>query len=149
VCGIIGLRGAIMNKQDVKQPIDINDIKDTVLESFKYIKTARNQIGWTIAELSQKAGVSVGVISELENEKKKDKKIPSLVNYIAIARALGMSKEFVLGLVLDYKLCDTKKNKRVDLVNDLKEYGIHDQESLDYIMQTIVFVKNRTRNKNI
>lgn len=135
------------------QTVDINDIKDSVLESFRKIKEARNQIGWTIAELSKRAGVSVGVISELENEKKKDKKIPSLVNFIALARALRLPKEYVLGLVLDYKLCDTNKNqaknKNIMLEDFLKEYGIHDQESLDFIMQTIMFVKNRTKNKNI
>lgn len=134
-----------------EQPInvDIEDIKQSVLEAFKYIKVARKQIGLTIAELSKRTGVSVGVISELENEKRKDKKIPSLVNFIAITRALGMSKEFVLGLVLDYKLCDTSKNKAAEMADKLREYGIHDKESINFIMQTIEFVKNRTKNKNI
>ena len=138
-----------MPKKKNNEQIDIEDIKRTTLEALTYIKVARNQIGWTIAELSRRSGVSVGVISELENEKKEVKKVPSLVNFIALIRALGMSKEFVLGTVLDYKLCDTDKHKSAELVNKLKEYGIHDQESVEFIMQTIDFIKNRTKNKNL
>lgn len=150
VCGSICLRGVIMKeRENNNQIVNINDIKDSVLESFKKIKEARNQIGWTIAELSQRAGVSVGVISELENEKKKDKKIPSLVNFIAIARALRLPKEYVLSLILDYKSNFTKRNANQILESILREYGIHDQESLDFIIQTIIFVKNRKKNKNI
>ena len=129
--------------------MDIEDIKRTTLEALTYFKEARNRAGWTIAELSEKSGVSVGVIAELEKKDWKDKKVPSLVNFIALTRALGMSKEFVLGLVLDYKLCDTERNVRKEIINNLKEYGIHDQESLDFIINTIEFAKNRTRNKKI
>ena len=140
-----------MRKTEINKQlnIDTEDIKRTTLEALTYIKEARNKIGWTIAELSKIAGVSVGVIAELENKDKKDKKVPSLVNFIALTRALGMSKEFVLGLILDYKLCDTKKNVQAELINNLKEYGIHDQESLNFIMQTIDFTKDRTKNKKI
>lgn len=139
-----------MNKPEKNNLIiDIDDIKRSTLEALTMIRDVRNKNGWTIAELSKRAKVSVGVISELESETKKEKKVPSLVNFIALTRALGMSEEFVLGLVLDYKLCNMKKNKKADLINDLKEYGIHDQESINFLIQTIEFVKNRTKNKNI
>lgn len=128
--------------------LKIDDIKKDIWESITYLKRARNQIGWTIAELSRKSGVSVGVISDLENEKGK---VPSLANFIALTRALGMSKEFVLGLVLDYKICS--KSQKVDtsksIINNLQEYGIHDKESIDFIMNTIKFVKDRKKNKTI
>ena len=129
--------------------IDIDDIKFSTLEALTEIKAARNKNGWTVAELSKITGVSVGVISELESTTKKEKKVPSLVNFIALTRALGMSKEFVLGLVLDYKLCDTERNVQAELINNLKELGIHDRESIAFIMQTIEFIKNRTKNKRI
>ena len=139
-----------MNKIDNNnRVIDIEDIKCSTLEALTMIKEARNKNGWTVAELSKITGVSVGVISELESKTKKEKKVPSLVNFIALTRALGMPKEFVLGLVLNYKLCDTKSNVQVELINNLKELGIHDQESINFIMNTIEFTKNRTRNKNI
>lgn len=139
-----------MNKIDNNnRVIDIEDIKCSTLEALTMIKEARNKNGWTVAELSKITGVSVGVISELESKTKKEKKVPSLVNFIALTRALGMPKEFVLGLVLDYKLYDTKSNVQVELINNLKELGIHDQESINFIMNTIEFTKNRTRNKNI
>ena len=139
-----------MDKTENKNPIiDIDDIKSSTLEALTMIKGARNKNGWTVAELSKITGVSVGVISELESTTKKEKKVPSLVNFIALTRALGMSKEFVLGLVLDYKLCDTEKNVQAELINNLKELGIHDRESIAFIMQTIEFIKNRTKNKRI
>ena len=139
-----------MNKIDNNnRVIDIEDIKCSTLEALTMIKEARNKNGWTVAELSKITGVSVGVISELESKTKKEKKVPSLVNFIALTRALGMPKEFVLGLVLDYKIYDTKSNVQVELINNLKELGIHDQESINFIMNTIEFTKNRTRNKNI
>ncbi len=139
-----------MDKTENKNPIiDIDDIKSSTLEALTMIKGARNKNGWTVAELSKITGVSVGVISELESTTKKEKKVPSLVNFIALTRALGMPKEFVLGLVLDYKLCDTEKNVQAELINNLKELGIHDRESIAFIMQTIEFIKNRTKNKRI
>ena len=139
-----------MDKTENKNPIiDIDDIKFSTLEALTMIKGARNKNGWTVAELSKITGVSVGVISELESTTKKEKKVPSLVNFIALTRALGMPKEFVLGLVLDYKLCDTEKNVQAELINNLKELGIHDRESIAFIMQTIEFIKNRTKNKRI
>ena len=139
-----------MDKTENKNPIiDIDDIKSSTLEALTMIKGARNKNGWTVAELSKITGVSVGVISELESTTKKEKKVPSLVNFIALTRALGMPKEFVLGLVLDYKLCDTERNVQAELINNLKELGIHDRESIAFIMQTIEFIKNRTKNKRI
>ncbi len=147
---VIFLRGVNMSKvENNSQVIDIDDIKCSTLEALTMIKEARNKNGWTVAELSKITGVSVGVISELESKTKKEKKVPSLVNFIALTRALGMPKEFVLSLVLDYKLCDTKRNVQAELTNNLKELGIHDRESIDYIMQTIEFVKKRTKNKRI
>lgn len=128
--------------------VNPEEIKKDIWESITYLKRARNQIGWTIAELSRKSGVSVGVISDLENNKGK---VPSLANYIAITRTLGMSKEFVLGLMLDYTVSNRpqKVNNNNAIINNLQEYGIHDKESIDFIMNTINFVKNRKKNRTI
>lgn len=138
------------DNKETKSPkyLDMEDIKRTIFEAVTYLKKARIQIGWSIAELSRQSGVSVGVISDLENEKGK---VPTLANFIGLTRTLGMSKEFVLGAILDCKLCDKEDNKATPetIINDLRDYGIHDKESLDFIMQTIDFVKARKKNTSI
>lgn len=140
----------IMKKDETKSPkyLDMEDIKRTIFEAVIELKNARNQIGWSIAELSRRSSVSVGVISDLENDKKK---VPTLANFIGLTRTLGMSKEFVLGTILDCKLCDKEDNKATTetIINDLRDYGIHDKESIDFIMQTIDFVKARKKNTSI
>lgn len=138
------------NNNQPKSPkyLDMEDIKRTIFEAVTYLKKARIQIGWSIAELSRQSGVSVGVISDLENEKGK---VPTLANFIGLTRTLGMSKEFVLATILDCKLCNNKEktNTQETIVNSLRDYGIHDKESIDFIMQTIDFVKSRKKNTSI
>lgn len=128
--------------------LDMEDIKRTIFEAVTYLKKARVQIGWSIAELSRQSGVSVGVISDLENEKGK---VPTLANFIGLTRALGMSNEFVLATILDCKLCDNeeKRNAQETIINSLRDYGIHDNESIDFIIHTIDFVKARKKNNSV
>lgn len=150
-----------MTKEDIKEHKvarykDIQHIKDTVQNSLAYLKNARKQKGWSIAQLARESGVSVGVISDLENDKGK---VPSLVNFIALTRALDMPEEYVLDAVLEtreFKLVnnefvygDDKINPNDTLINALKAYGIHDIESIDFMLNTAMFVKSRTKNKNI
>lgn len=139
-----------MKKNETKSPkyLDMKDIKETIFEAVTELKKARNQIGWSIAELSRRSSVSVGVISDLENGKNK---VPTLANFIGLTRTLGMSKEFVLGTILDYKLCDKEDNSTTQdtIINNLRDYGIHDEESIEFLMQTINFIKARKKNPSI
>lgn len=136
------------------QAKNIDAIKREVMESLLEFKVSRNKIGLTVAELAEKSGVSVGVISELENNDKrenKDKKVPSLVNFIALTRALGMSEEFVLSTVLKHESRNgrTSKDKRMVVENSLREYGIQDDDSLSFLMRSVSFVKQRVKNKKL
>lgn len=151
-----------MDKKE-KQPTIINDnkpqnidnIKCEVMKSLLKFKEARNANGLTVAELAEKSGVSVGVISELENNDKrkdeKDKKVPSLVNFIALARTLGMSEEFVLQTVLQHgtRNSKTSRDKYLAIKNALRDYGIQDDGSITFLMQSVNFVKSRTKNKKL
>lgn len=139
-----------------KKQIDnnIDSIKCEVMTSLLDFKKARNANGLTVAELAEKSGVSIGVISELENNDKrenKDKKVPSLVNFIALTRALGMSEEFVLRTVLKHEPRNgsTVKDKYMAIKNSLREYGIQDDESITFLMRSIEFVKHRTKNNKL
>ena len=141
-----------MAKKKSNSEIDVDDLKQNIMDVLTQIKDFRKQRGWTIAELSQKAGVSVGIISELENKNNKDskdKKVPSLVNFIAISRSLRLPKEFVLDLILNYKENYEPKNRREKLISSLKDYGILDKESIDLIMRTVDFSRNRGKKKTL
>ena len=56
------------------------------------IKTRRTELNWTQDLLCQKAGISKGFLSDLEN----DKRSVSADNLLDIARALGLSLDFLM-----------------------------------------------------
>ena len=56
------------------------------------IKTRRTELSWTQDALCTKAGISKGFLSDLEN----DKRSVSAVNLLDIARALGVSLDFLM-----------------------------------------------------
>lgn len=58
------------------------------------IRRRRQALGWTLEELSHRAGVSPRYISDLEN----DKRDPSLSTVVAIAKALGAEPGELLGV---------------------------------------------------
>lgn len=49
------------------------------------IQTRRNQLGWTLAELSKRSGISAGMLSDIENGRKN----PTIRSVSQIADALG------------------------------------------------------------
>ena len=83
------------------------NLKDKTLNTLLYFKKARKELGLTVAELSAKSEVSVGVISEIEKGKGK---VPSLVNFIKLVRTLRIPKDFVLDIV--YETPKGKKRTR-------------------------------------
>jgi transcriptional regulator with XRE-family HTH domain len=56
------------------------------------IKTRRTELNWTQDLLCKKAGISKGFLSDLEN----DKRSVSADNLLDIARALGLSLDFLM-----------------------------------------------------
>lgn len=145
-------QSAIINDN---KPQNIDEIKREVMKSLLKFRESRDANGWTVAELSEKSGVSVGVISELENNNKKkddkDKKVPSLVNFIALTRTLGMSEEFVIDTILNKKQCgkNSLEAKRMAIKNALRDYGIQDDDSIAFLMHSVNFIKNRIKNKKL
>lgn len=134
-----------MNNGEIKS-INMGHIKCDIQDAVTYLKQERNRNGWSIAELSKRSGVSVGVISDLENDKGK---VPSLANFIALTRTLRMPEEFVLGLILEHKMHHTyeqhQENIKRMIINNLRDYQIHDEDAIDFIMNTIDFVRNRKK----
>lgn len=142
-----------VKREDVKTNSYLEHIKTTIWQSVVYLQKARKLKGWTIAQLSKESGVSVGVISDLENGKQK---MPSLLNFIALTKTLDMPEEFVIDTVLetkDFRYVDGQGFKcggttiKSELKNTLKAYGIHDEDSMKLIMQVIEYAKTRTKNK--
>lgn len=56
------------------------------------IKKRRTELGWTQDQLCQKAGISKGFLSDLEN----DKRSVSAENLLDIARALSLSLDYLM-----------------------------------------------------
>ena len=56
------------------------------------IKKRRLELGWTQDQLCQKAGISKGFLSDLEN----DKRSVSATNLLDIARSLSVSLDFLM-----------------------------------------------------
>ena len=56
------------------------------------IKKRRLELGWTQEQLCQKAGISKGFLSDLEN----DKRSVSAENLLDIARALSLSLDYLM-----------------------------------------------------
>ena len=56
------------------------------------IKKRRVELGWTQDQLCQKAGISKGFLSDLEN----DKRSVSAENLLEIARALSVSLDYLM-----------------------------------------------------
>ena len=56
------------------------------------IKTRRLELGWTQEQLCQRAGISTGFLSDLEN----DKRSVSAENLLDIARALSLSLDYLM-----------------------------------------------------
>jgi len=78
------------------------------------IKARRLELGWTQEELCQKAGISTGFLSDLENKKRS----VSAETLLDIARVLGLS--------LDYLMKgegSTSENEQVQIPRSLAEFA--------------------------
>ncbi len=88
----------------------------------KMVKMARTDMKLSVAELSEKAGVSVGVISDLENFKGR---VPTLLNFVKLANALELPSTMFIDLFQDKirasnNIATPEKELRTALLN----YGV-------------------------
>ena len=100
------------------------DVKHVISEFGVLIRQERKKQEINIQELSAKSGVSVGVISDLENQKKE--KIPNLYTLVALARTLKISNTAFIRLIFGNIAHEEKKEKTPDqiLTEALVAYGI-------------------------
>lgn len=72
--------------------IDKKDELKYITEKLgKLVKTKRDELGLTVAQLSKISGISTAVITDLETGKNK---IPNLLSFVCLANELGLEKQF-------------------------------------------------------
>lgn len=100
------------------------DVKYIIGEFGALVKKERNKQEMKIQELSAKSGVSVGVISDLENQKKE--KIPNLYTLVALARTLKIGNNYFVRLIFGNIAHEEPKEKTPDqiLTEALVAYGV-------------------------
>lgn len=126
---------------------------DDMLTTIAHIiKEQRNELKLTVKELSERSGVSVGVISDLENNRGR---VPSLINFINLAKALKLPDDMFTSLIQG-NIEKSSKNKtqlREDLKDAMLCYGLNENNAemfitqIDSIISTQCSAK-RTRNRN-
>jgi transcriptional regulator with XRE-family HTH domain len=87
---LAGRKGAAPNPEAVlrQNPHAIRDVKENLLEVAigHEVRARRKKLGLTVADLAAMTGISVGMLSKIENGHTS----PSLTTLQALARALGM-----------------------------------------------------------
>lgn len=113
------------------------EVKGILRNIGEMIKTARNNKGWSMAQLAEKSGISSSLISDLENNKGK---VPNIFTLISIARALNLADdEFIKGFWNQSKTVRKRNKQSVQetvVSNALLEYGIP-QKALGGVMNYI------------
>lgn len=113
------------------------EVKGILRNIGEMIKAARNNKGWSMAQLAEKSGISSSLISDLENNKGK---VPNICTLISIARALNLADdEFIKGFWNKSKTVRKKNKQSVQetvVSNALLEYGIP-QKALSGVMNYI------------
>ena len=106
----------------MNNPKEIN-IDSMLIAIAKMIKEQKEALNLTVAELSEKSGVSVGVISDLINNRGR---VPSLANFAKLAIALELPEDMFTGLIMGKIDAVQKMNncKREDVERVLLQYGL-------------------------
>ena len=113
------------NNKDISQTRrQLQEEVKTIIRKFgAVVAKTRKDKGLKLQELSQESGVSIGVISDLEN--KKDK-IPNLYTLIALARILEIKNDDFLQIIFG-EIIHKDPNKKTPsdmLVDALVAYGV-------------------------
>lgn len=107
---------------------------ELLVKLSEMIKNKRNYLGLTVAELSKKSKVSVGVISDIENIRGR---VPSLVNFLKITYALEISKEEFMELLPPDNSAPCSNTESIRLI--LKDYGLYEENIMHIIAQIEAF----------
>ncbi|WP_257658513.1 helix-turn-helix domain-containing protein [Parapedobacter lycopersici] len=106
--------------------------EDILIQIGNQIRERRKNKGITVQELADRASVSKGLISQIENSRA----IPSLMVLIEIIRALDVD------LNIFFKEIDTEKNGRTILVKRRDEYYYFEKEQALGFRYHRIFTKN-------
>lgn len=117
---------------------------DSMLNAIStIIKEQKEFLGITVADLSKRSGVSVGVISDLINNRGR---VPSLANFINLAIALELPEDMFTGL-LQGKIEQVRKanqGSRQEVEDALRRYGLSQQNIDNIIIQIDALIQNQT-----
>lgn len=118
----------------MKSPQEIN-VDSMLIAIGQIIKEQKEFLGLTVAELSERSGVSVGVISDLINNRGR---VPSFINFVKLAVALELPEDMFTGLIQGKIEQVQKENKcsREEVEHVLLRYGLK-KENLPSLMAQI------------
>ena len=125
----------------MKNPKEIN-VDSMLIVIGDIIKEYKEKAKITVADLSEKSGVSVGVISDLINHRGR---VPSLANFVRLAVALELPEDFFTGLIQGKIEQVQKENNcsREDVERVLLRYGVK-KANLPMVMGQIdVVIQNQ------
>ena len=128
-------------------PKEIN-VDSMLVAIGQIIKEQKEYLGLTVADLSEKSGVSVGVISDLINNRGR---VPSFINFVKLAVALELPEDMFTGLIKGKIEQVQRDNKcsREDVEQVLLRYGLK-KESLPTLMAQIdAVLQIQCSNSNI
>lgn len=119
---------------------------DSLLEEISdIIGDYKRALDLTTTELSEKSGVSVGVISDLVTNRGR---VPSLVNFIKIANALELSDDMILQIFnrrSDVK--DDGKISDIELRKALIKYGLSKIYAGNILVQIDALIAHAKKNR--
>ena len=118
----------------MKNPKEIN-VDSMLIAIGQIVKEQKERLEMTVADLSEKSGVSVGVISDLINNRGR---VPSLANFIKLAVALQLPEDIFTSLIQGKieQVQKTNNCTREDVEQVLLRYGLK-KENLPMLMAQI------------
>lgn len=125
----------------MNNPKEIN-IDSMLIAISKIIKEQKEYLNMTVAELSEKSGVSVGVISDLINNRGR---VPSFVNFVKLAIALQLPEDMFTGLIMGKIDAVQKMNncKREDVERVLLQYGLSKSNIQSIMIQIDALIESQ------
>lgn len=94
---------------------------DYMAEFAQRLKAQRDKVGFTQAQLAEKIGVSSQTISAYEKNSAGEKgKTPTLDKAVALAQTLGVSLDYLCGVLLDIEEENEPFENLADVVSHLK-----------------------------
>ena len=125
----------------MKSPQEIN-VDSMLIAIGQIIKEQKEFLGLTVAELSEKSGVSVGVISDLINNRGR---VPSFINFVKLAVALELPADMFTGLIQGKIEQAQKDNKYTSeyVRQVLRGYGLNKTNVDSLMIQIDALLQNQ------